>query len=480
MRKKIAAVLMMVMLVSFLTPVLNLRADSLINLSVRANNTEPGVGDILTVSFIADNFPQVVRFGPTKIHYDGNLAEYVSVDMGSSISNFVYNVTQDGDYINVSAVDQYFLETGNEEDTEIPPEERAVSMDSSTVLFSISFRIKQGASGQIPFWIDDPGEFTDALGNTVSTVVDNSISVTISDRVSDDANLVMLKMSGAELDPLFSPDVTEYSTVVERQMTDAVITADPSNLWAGVIISGNNNLQLGANTITITVTAQDGVTTKEYFIHVTRRESFIPDNAVLADAAGNSYTFLDIPANFETPEGFTQKMKTVNEFSVPAFVRDGVSSVLLYLYDGENPPGLYLYNSDLKTVVPYVPNDTLIRKSVILLRTDIPEDVKIPKDFVPDSKEINGRMFNGFYNSEGQFLCYLTDESGNSGFYVYDDADNSFVKYVPVDRSAEKAYSALLTVFMILCAVEAVFLVVIVTIVHSVLSRRKNPRPRHV
>ena len=454
-------------------------ADSLINLSVRAGNTEPGVGDIVTISVIADNFPSIVSFGPMKIHYDAALAEYVSTDMGSEISSFVYNATQDNNFVNITAFDQYYQETGNEDGASVDTDV-VYSSDSPIILFSVSFRIRQDASGQIPFWIEDAGEFLDATGDEISTVVDNSISVTISDKVSSDADLVLLSINDAKLEPKFSPEVTDYTATVERSVENAVVTANPSNLWASIIINGNNNLQIGQNTITVIVTAQDGVTTKEYHVNINRKESFVPDNAVLADFDGNSYTFLDFPQGFTPPEGFTSKIKTVNNFAVPTYMRDGVYSVLLYLYDGENPPGVYLYNAELKSVVPFDASKTIIRKSSILLQTDMPEDTKIPRDFTEASEEIDGTIFTGYQDSEGQFICYLMDEAGTAGFYVYDGEENMFRRYIPVDRTAEKAYSALLTVFIIVSVVEALFIVVIVIIVHRVVSHRNNPRPRRV
>ncbi|MCR5060732.1 MAG: cadherin-like beta sandwich domain-containing protein [Saccharofermentans sp.] len=478
MRKSLTAALCAVIFVCFAMPAF-LRADKLINLSVRANNTDPGIGDIVTVSITADNFPQIVRFGPVKLHYDDEQLEYINVELGSEILGFVFNVSQDTDFINVSAVNQYFQENGTEDGNTSAPDQ-IVDLSTNMILLSISFRVRQGASGQIPFWIDNPGTFVDADGSNVSTVVDNSISVTISDRVSDDADLVMLKINAADLDQTFTPDVTEYTATVERQVTDVAVTANPSNLWAAVVINGNNNLQVGLNTITVTVTAQDGVTRKEYKINVIRKESYIPDNAVLADLNGVSYTFVDVPNGITVPDGFTQKIRTVNEFTVPAFVKDGVSSVLLYLYDGENPPGLYLYNSDLKTVIPFDMNKTTIRKSSILIAAEIPEDVVIPKGFVEAVAEIGGMSYNGYVNEESVFICYLMDETGKCDFYSYDELDNLFVRFVPVDRTAEVTYNALMKVFMILTAFETLFLIVIVSIVHRVLSRRKNPRPRHV
>ena len=483
MIRKIAAPLILALLFvpffALLAPSYNVNADKLINLSVKANTAEPGVGDILTISVVADNFPEIVRFGPLKIHYDGALAEYSSIEMGSDISSFVYNVTQDENYINVSAVDQYYQETGSEEggDTEA---QAAYNSSQSTVLFSLSFRIKTDASGQIPFWIESPGDFTSSDGSSITTLVDNSISVTISNRVSSDASLIMIQINNAELTPAFSPDVTEYTTTVERSMTDVSVTATPSNLWAGIVINGNNNLQIGQNLLTIQVTAQDGVTQKEYKINITRKESYVPEHAALSDAKGISYTFLDIPTGFTAPEGFTQRLKTINNFTVPVFAKDGLASMILYLYDGENPAGLYLYNPDYNSVVPYDKNSIMIHKSNILIKAEIPEEVKIPRDFTEAEEQIDGLIFTGYQDSDGRFVCYLMDETGDAGFYEFDKVDHAFRHYVPIDRTTEKTYGALMRFFMVVSAVEAVFLIVIVIIVHKVLSYRKNPRPRRV
>ena len=471
--------LVFVPLFALAAPAANVNADKLVNLSVKANTAEPGVGDILTISVIADNFPEIVRFGPVKIHYDGALAEYSSIEMGSDISSFVYNITQDENYISVSAVDQYYQDTGSEEGGDSNAQ-AAYNSTLSTVLFSLSFRIKTDASGQIPFWIENPGEFISSDGSSITTLVDNSISVTISNRISSDANLISVQINNAELNPAFSSDVTEYYTTVERSVTDVSVTATPSNLWAGVVINGNNNLQIGQNLLTIVVTAQDGVTQKEYKFNITRKESYVPENAALTDVKGINYTFLDIPTGYTAPDGFTQRLKTINNFTVPVFAREGVTSMILYLFDGENPAGLYLYNPDLNTVVPYDQNNIMIHKSSVLIKAEIPEDVKIPRDFTEADEQIDGLIFTGYQDSDGRFVCYLMDETGDAGFYEFDKVDHAFRHYVPIDRTLERTYGALMRVFMIVSAVEAFCLIVIVIIVHKVLSYRKNPRPRRV
>ena len=136
------------------------------------------------------------------------------------------------------------------------------------------------------------------------------------------------KDKGVQLTPEFEPNITSYSATVERSVSEVTINATANNLWAAVIIDGNQNLKVGDNEITIDVTAQDGVNHMHYSIHITRNESYVPENAVLADGEGNTYTFLDIPEKVNVPEGFTQTTKVVNGYSVPAYTREGVSSIL--------------------------------------------------------------------------------------------------------------------------------------------------------
>jgi hypothetical protein len=107
----------------------------------------------------------------------------------------------------------------------------------------------------------------------------------------------------------------------------------PNNMFASLAISGNNNLQIGMNVIKIEVTAQDRETTMLYTVHITRKESYAPDSATLVDAAGKTYSYLDIPDNVTVPEGFVQTVRMINGYSVQAYARDGVTSVLLYLFD---------------------------------------------------------------------------------------------------------------------------------------------------
>jgi len=97
--------------------------------------------------------------------------------------------------------------------------------------------------------------------------------------VSDDASLSGLTVSKGTLTPAFDAGVTEYTVSAASDVTSITIAAaanDPKATVSGDI--GEKPLNVGKNTFTVTVTAEDG-TTRDYTIAVTR-ESPIDKNAL--------------------------------------------------------------------------------------------------------------------------------------------------------------------------------------------------------
>lgn len=84
-------------------------------------------------------------------------------------------------------------------------------------------------------------------------------------------NLKSLTVEQYKLEPDFSPDITEYSLTVGRDVENLVINAEAEEENATVEITGNNGLLLGSNTVNVKVTAEDG-TVRTYKINVTKVE----------------------------------------------------------------------------------------------------------------------------------------------------------------------------------------------------------------
>lgn len=94
-----------------------------------------------------------------------------------------------------------------------------------------------------------------------------NITITKDDTRSDSNTLSSLTLSDGNI--VFDPNKTEYETKVLYTTQKIDITANPENPTSKVEIKGNNNLAVGNNLITITVTSEKN-SKKEYKITVTR------------------------------------------------------------------------------------------------------------------------------------------------------------------------------------------------------------------
>ncbi len=96
---------------------------------------------------------------------------------------------------------------------------------------------------------------------------DASCNVTVKEK-SSDCTLSSLSISGIDISPKFSPDVTKYTAEFEYRTEKLSIRTETNDSSATVSVSGNRSFKEGKNTITVTVTAEDG-TKKDYVITAT-------------------------------------------------------------------------------------------------------------------------------------------------------------------------------------------------------------------
>ena len=111
-------------------------------------------------------------------------------------------------------------------------------------------------------------------------------SASVSAPLSGNANLASLTCANAELSPTFSTGTTQYSVTVPYDVTSLRLSAAAEDSGAKVSTSGND-LSVGANTVTITVTAPSGAV-KRYTISVIRQPD--PNYTASTDAALSSLT----------------------------------------------------------------------------------------------------------------------------------------------------------------------------------------------
>lgn len=104
---------------------------------------------------------------------------------------------------------------------------------------------------------------------TTKYVASSLLTNTKPEEKSNNANLKSLTVTEEEFLPVFDKETTSYTMKVAEEITKLEIKAEAEDEKATVTIKGNEELKEGDNTVTITVTAEDG-TTKNYEIKVTK------------------------------------------------------------------------------------------------------------------------------------------------------------------------------------------------------------------
>ena len=144
--------------------------------------------------------------------------------------------------------------------------------------------------------VEGLGEYTLALGKNVLGVmvtstegIVRSYQVVVTRSRKTEARLASLQVTDTTLDPGFDKDVFEYQ--VKTNETALQIKAVPLDSNATFEIIGNENLTVGENEVVIRVTAEDGKTTQDYILHVTREKSL-----------NNNLKSLEIESVTMTPE----------------------------------------------------------------------------------------------------------------------------------------------------------------------------------
>ena len=108
--------------------------------------------------------------------------------------------------------------------------------------------------------------------------------------LSSNANLKEMRIDVEGITPKFSKNITSYNVVVSNDVNNINVVAVPEDNSASVVVSGNNNLIEGSNIITISVTAPDGKTRKNYIINVTKTANPELANASLENLAIENVT----------------------------------------------------------------------------------------------------------------------------------------------------------------------------------------------
>ncbi len=335
----------------------------------------------------------------------------------------------------------------------------AESADQKTFSFTLKFNALKAGTSSITVKSQEVYD-ADSKAVTLDHVGSSSVKVNAADTSSKDASLASLTISPGTLKPAFSADVTEYTAAVSSDVSSITVSAPAKDGGAKVAVSGNDDLQDGENTIICTVTAENGETTKTYTIVVTKSDDAAASdgetdadstetNAGVVGQDGN-WTVADTFDDSELPSGFTATEIEYEGRTVKAATDDS-GMTLLYMTDDSGNGDFFVYNSETGTLSAYVVVKMAEKTIVVLPPECIPEGTALPDGFAECTIDIGDHTVHGWIwkdsgDSAPEYcVVYGRNESGEEGFYRYDQKEMTLQRYFQ-DPDAADARSKYLKV----------------------------------
>ena len=258
------------------------------------------------------------------------------------------------------------------------------------------------------------------------------------EKKSSNASLGSLVISAGTLSPEFSAATKDYTATVDYSCSSLAVTANPADSKASVTsVTGNDSLEVGENTVSVVVTAEDG-STSTYNIVVTRRAEDDPENADKQDnwkkfnINGTEWTMVnDIPEDV-VPEGF-EHSKTVIEGLEYNTLHGTFGDITLVYLQSESGNGLFVYDAAQNAAYEYVRINSESHFIVVLL----PKVDDVPEGYNEVSLSIEGKGVATAYQTKAEkkddqtkdfYLVYAMNDNGESGWYTHDSVDGTYMR----------------------------------------------------
>ena len=313
------------------------------------------------------------------------------------------------------------------------------------------------------------------------------------EKKSSNASLGSLVISAGTLSPEFSAATKDYTATVDYSCSSLAVTANPADSKASVTsVTGNDSLEVGENTVSVVVTAEDG-STSTYNIVVTRRAEDDPENADKQDnwkkfdINGTEWTMVnDIPEDV-VPEGF-EHSKTVIDGLEYNTLHGTFGDITLVYLQSESGNGLFVYDAAQNTAYEFVRINSESHFIVVLL----PKVDDVPEGYNEISLSIEGKGVATAYQTKGEktddqtkdfYLIYAMNDNGESGWYTYDSVDGTYMRTklsTPTvaqdenDTTKSELVPGIANKYLVLAAILVliIFILLLLLIVSAVKNRR--------
>ncbi len=269
------------------------------------------------------------------------------------------------------------------------------------------------------------------------TATAGSVTVKAPYVASKNNNLSSLKVVATRADgstytlpfsPAFAKGTTSYTADAQEGTTKLVVTAKAEDSKATVKVSGTT-LSDGANTTTITVTAENGSTKKYTITTNVPITTTLPPEPIIVQIEGTDYHIKDVTETTALPEGFETIEYDYKGKTVVAAKGLSKNLVVMYITDSEGANGrLYIYDEDTDTFFP-MSNIQVTDKLYTIVKE--PEELILPEGYEKQDITIGDDVFSGWASAdlEGVYLVYAMNWNGEEGLYYYDPSEVQMIKY---------------------------------------------------
>lgn len=423
--RRIRSIILTMMLILTTTLFSRVPVLAAANISVSVNKSNVKVGDTVTVTLsITSGYGAQGVLKKSSGVLGGSSDEYFTIGAGvGDVQSFSYKATSVGSCT-------FSIQEPLDDTTDVDVGTPSIGVGSATVTVTSASSNNDSNSNK-----DNKDNSGSNTGNDSNANKDNENK---EEKKSSNASLGSLVISAGTLSPEFSAATKDYTATVDYSCSSLAVTANPADLKASVTsVTGNDSLEVGENTVSVVVTAEDG-STSTYNIVVTRRAEDDPENADKQDnwkkfdINGTEWTMVnDIPEDV-VPEGF-EHSKTVIDGLEYNTLHGTFGDITLVYLQSESGNGLFVYDAAQNTAYEFVRINSESHFIVVLL----PKVDDVPEGYNEISLSIEGKGVATAYQTKVEksddqtkdfYLVYAINDNGESGWYTYDSVDGTYMR----------------------------------------------------
>lgn len=485
--RRIRSIILTMMLILTTTLFSRVPVLAAANISVSVNKSNVKVGDTVTVTLsITSGYGAQGVLKKSSGVLGGSSDEYFTIGAGvGDVQSFSYKATSVGSCT-------FSIQEPLDDTTDVDGGTPSIGVGSATVTVTSASSNNDSNSNK-----DNKDNSGSNTGNDNNANKDNENK---EEKKSSNASLGSLVISAGALSPEFSAATKDYTATVDYSCSSLAVTANPADSKASVTsVTGNDSLEVGENTVSVVVTAEDG-STSTYNIVVTRRAEDDPENADKQDnwkkfdINGTEWTMVnDIPEDV-VPEGF-EHSKTVIDGLEYNTLHGTFGDITLVYLQSESGNGLFVYDAAQNAAYEFVRINSESHFIVVLL----PKVDDVPEGYNEISLSIEGKGVATAYQTKAEktddqtkdfYLVYAINDNGESGWYTYDSVDGTYMRTelsTPTvaqeenDTTKSELVPGIANKYLVLAAILVLIIIILLLllIVSAVKSRKYKAMDYH-